>query len=261
MLRTPALTVLVLSLTASASLAQENEADLAKKLSNPVSSLISVPFQSNFDCCVGPERAFKYTLNFQPVVPVSLNKDWNVIIRTILPVIYEGETQKGLGEHGGVGDITQSFFFSPKQPKGFVWGVGPAFLWPIGDSHLAGKQWAAGPTFVVLKQMGPTTVGMLANHLWTYARDRSRDEVNQTFLQPFYSYTYPSSTTISINTESSYDWAHKQWTVPFNAGVSHVYKFGDQRVQMAFQMRYFAVSADGPQWGTRFNVTLLYPEK
>jgi len=65
-------------------------------------------------------------VNFQPVIPVSLDKDWNLISRTIVPLISQRNVLPRSGTQTGVGDITQSFFFSPKAPGpgGIIWGVG-----------------------------------------------------------------------------------------------------------------------------------------
>jgi hypothetical protein len=257
--RSRRLAAALLALCAAPVCAQDNDADLAKKLSNPISNLISVPLQNNFDCCIGPGDAGKDTLNIQPVVPVHLTADWNVIIRTIMPVIWEGRTQPGSGDHFGLGDFTQSFFFSPSKAAGLIWGVGPAFLWPVGSSALGGQKWAAGPTLVVLHQSGHVTFGILANQLWSYAGSVHRDRVDAAFVQPFFAYALPNSTTISINTETSYDWTHHVWTVPINAGVSHIYKLGSQRVQLYFGGRLFARSPDGPQAGVRITGTFLFP--
>ena len=247
-------------------MAQDSDADLAKKLANPISSLVSLPFQFNYDCCIGPEDASKYTLNIQPVVPISLNQDWTMIVRTIVPVVYLEAPAAGLDNAFGLSDTLQSFFFSPSRPvNGITWGIGPAFLWPTGTGpEIATGKWGAGPTGVILKQQGGWTYGLLANHVWSYA-DASgpdRPEVSQTFLQPFVSHTFPDTTTISINTESTYDWETDQWTVPINAGVSHVYKFGEQRVSLGIYGRVYAVSPDGgPDWGARTVATFLFPKK
>jgi hypothetical protein len=250
-----------LALAAGPAPAQDQGADqgLAQKLANPVSDLISVPLQSNFDCCIGPNNASRYTLNVQPVVPIPLSPDLSLIVRTIVPVIDQGDMAPATDERLGFGDITQSFFFSPKPHDGFIWGVGPAFLWPIGTAGFGSGQWAAGPTFVVLEQKGPITYGLLANQLWSYAGRSNHSRVSNLFLQPFFQYTWPDTTAFSANTESSYDWVHRQWTVPFDVGLSHIFKFGPQRVQLGLLGRMFATSPEGPQAGVRFNVTFLFP--
>jgi hypothetical protein len=238
-------------------------AELAKKLSNPVASLISVPFQFNYDDGFGPKEASKVTLNIQPVVPLSLNEDWNLIIRTIVPVAYQDSIADGVDSKFGFGDITQSFFFSPKEPTpdGWIWAVGPGFLWPTGTDNLGAEEWGAGPTALALRQQNGWTYGMLFNHIWSYASAGGNNEVNATFLQPFLSYTWPTATTLGINTESTYDWTNEQWTVPINVFASQVVKIGKLPVQFTFGPRYYAESPDGgPEWGVRFVTTFLFPK-
>jgi len=242
--------------------AQESNEELAKKLNNPVAGLISVPFQFNYDEGFGPDDGARYTLNIQPVMPVHITPDWNLIIRTILPVIYQERTSPTTGAAQGLGDTTQSFFFSPSSPKnGVTWGIGPAFLWPTGESELGSKKWGAGPTAIVLKQQGGFTYGVLANHIWSYAGADDRGEVNSTFIQPFLTHTWPTATTLGVNTESTYDWANEQWTVPINLFASQVVKFGKLPVQLSGGPRYYAASPDGgPEWGARFVMTFLFPK-
>lgn len=240
--------------------AQESEADLAKKLANPVAELISLPLQFNYDCCYGPEDGERMTLNIQPVVPVKLNDDWNVIIRTILPVISQSETVAGSGNSLGLGDTTQTFFFSPRDSKGVTWGIGPAIYYPTGTGGFSAQKWAAGPSALVLKQQGGLTYGVLTNHLWSFAGNDRSEEISSTLIQPFFNYTFPNTTGILINMESTYAWTHEQWTVPMNAGVTHMFKLGNQRVQGGVMGRYYFDSpSGGPDWGLRFVLTFLIP--
>jgi hypothetical protein len=236
---------------------------LAKKLSNPVASLISVPFQFNYDEGFGPKDAYKLTLNVQPVIPITLNEDWNLIVRTIVPIIYQDSIADGIDSKFGMGDIVQSFFFSPKEPTsgGWIWAVGPVFLWPTAtDDSLGARQWGVGPTALLLKQENGFTYGALANHIWSYASAGGDNEVNATFIQPFIAYTWPTATTVTVNTESTYDWNSSQWTVPLNLSISQIVKFGKQPVQFAVGPRYYAESFDGgPEWGARVTMTLLFP--
>jgi hypothetical protein len=242
--------------------ADEETAELAKKLQNPIASLISVPIQNNWDFGIGPEDAMRYTANVQPVIPFSLTEDWNLITRTILPVIHAESPVAGGRDASGLGDVLQSFFLSPVRPVGgWIVGGGPALLYPSATDELLGSEkWAAGPTAVVLQQRHGWTYGMLANHLWSYAGTSHRQNVSATFLQPFLSYTTKTVTTFAINTEASYDWSNDQGTVPLNAMVSQLLKAGRLPLQLQIGGRYYAEKPDGgPDWGLRFAVTLLLP--
>ena len=238
--------------------------DLAKQLSNPVASLISVPFQQNVDFGMGADGdGFKATLNLQPVVPISVGEDWNLILRTIVPIAWQDGVTAPDESQFGLGDTLQSFFFAPKAPTGggIIWGAGPAFLYRTAtDGALGGGKWGAGPTIVVLRQAGKNTVGLLANHIWSVAGDDSRADVSATFLQPFFSHTTARATTFSLNTESSYDWLGEQWVVPVNATVTQLLKLGDQPVSIGGGIKYYAEKpAGGPDWGVRLVLTLLFP--
>jgi hypothetical protein len=237
--------------------------ELAKKLSNPIADLISVPFQSNFDFGGGADDdGFRYTLNIQPVIPISLTSDWNVISRTILPVIYQDEISGPGNDEFGLGDTTQSLFFSPVTGPGeLIWGVGPVFLLPTAtDDALGREKWGAGPTGVALVQRGRWTIGMLANHIWSLAGDDDRTDVNATFLQPFVAHTWSRGFTLTLNTESTYDWEAEQWTVPLNLIGTQVLRVGSQPISLQLGGRYYAEKpSGGPDWGIRAAVTLMFP--
>lgn len=238
---------------------------LAKQLSNPVAALISVPLQLNYDEGYGAGGdGERFTLNIQPVAPFSISKDWNVISRTILPVIHQDDVI-GDESQSGIGDVTQSLFFSPKLPtaSGWIWGVGPAFLLPTAsENELGTEQWGIGPTAVVLKQTAAGwTYGALVNHIVSVAGDDDRADVNSTFLQPFLSKAFPGGRTATINFESTYDWEGEAWNAPLNLTYSKVMKIGSQMLSFAGGARYyFETPAGGPDWGLRFVVTLLYPK-
>jgi hypothetical protein len=243
---------------------QANAAELAKKLQNPIADLISVPIQNNWDFGIGLTDAMRYTANIQPVIPVSLTRYWNLIIRTIVPVIYAESPIPDGDSTAGLGDITQSFFFSPKAPTrgGWIWGVGPVFLYPTAtDDVLGAGKFGLGPTAVMLKQQHGWTYGMLANHIWSVTGESHRDDVNATFMQPFVTYTTKTFTTFGFNTETTYDWEHHQGTVPLNWFVQQLLKFGKQPIAFQLGARYYAEKpVGGPDWGLRFVTTLLFPK-
>lgn len=251
----------------------DNTAELAKKLQNPIASLISVPIQNNFDWGAGPNGdGFQYKANIQPVIPFGLSEDWNLITRTILPVVYQEnivpEVHNGKVDYGasqsGLSDLTESLWLSPKDLyHGWTWGVGPVLQFPTATDDVLGQEkWGAGPTAVFLKQEHGWTYGALVNHVWSFAGESGRQDVNRTFLQPFLSYTFKTHTTATIQTETTYDWVNDQWAVPLHALVSQVVKIGGAPVQFQFGGRYYAERPiHGPDWGLRFTVTFLFPKK
>lgn len=268
--------VLTLVLTTGAGLAAEEIAtdetqrqQMAQKLSNPIASLVSFPVQINFDGDIGAADGERIVTNVQPVIPISLNEDWNVISRTILPIVSQDDvtvSASGVssGNQSGIGDITQSVFFSPKRPtdRGLIWGAGPVILLPsASDTLLGADKWGLGPTAVALQQTGPWTRGVLVNHVWTVGGDDDRRDVETSFIQPFLSYTTKSATTYSLNTESTYDWEGESWSVPIHAGISQLFKIGGQMVQIGGHVRYWADGPDsGPEgWGARVVITMLFP--
>jgi hypothetical protein len=238
------------------------QAELAKKLNNPISDLISAPIQNNWDFGIGSANAMRYTANIQPVIPISISKDWNLILRTIMPVIYAESPVPGGDNHSGLGDTTQSFFLSPKAPVGgWILGAGPVLYYPTAtDSALGAGKWGAGPTLVALRQEHGFTYGLLANQIWSYAGWGDQN-VNASYLQPFVAFTTKTYSTFAINTESTYNWEGKEWTVPLNFQIAQLLKIGGKPVQFQIGYRYYAERpAGGPDWGLRFTVTFLFPK-
>lgn len=242
-----------------------DEEQLAKLLSNPIANLISFPIQADFDENIGSaDEGSGWRINIQPVIPFTLNKKWNLISRTILPVLdQEDIPMQGMGE-SGIGDIVQSFFFSPQEPtsNGFIWGVGPVFLLPsASDDALGGEKWGVGPTGVILKQDGPWTYGGLANHIESVAGDDKRDDISLTLLQPFLTYRTKTNTTFVLENQSTYDWENEEWAVPINFSVQQIIKLGKLPLQIGVGVRYWVVSTDhgADGWGARLQVTFLFP--
>ena len=260
------LLILFVALIGNLGFAQETEEAsaeaLAKKLANPVAALISLPFQSNFDFGVGPLDGFKYTMNIQPVLPISISENWNMISRTIIPIISQSDvTAKGTSETG-LGDIAQSIFFSPKQVKnGLVWGVGPVLLLPTAtDNVLGANKWGVGPNVLVLKLKGQWTYGALANHIWSYAGNGPND-INATFFQPFITYANKSGASITIASENTQSWNNDIFGGFAGVYYSKVMKFGKQMMQLGGGPKlFYGNNPFNPDWGIRANIIFLFPK-
>jgi len=245
--------------------ATNSAAEIAKKLQNPVASMISVPIQNNWDFGIGEANAMSYTAVIEPVIPIHLSENWNLISRTIVPVIYAESPVKGGQDHSGLGDIVEQTFFTPVKPVGgWILGLGPLLSLPTAtDSTLGSGQWGAGPSALVLKQEKGFTYGGLVTHTWSFA-GWGDDYVSATFMEPFVSFTTKRHTTFTLNTETTYNWNDNpagQWTVPLNLEVAQLVKIGKTPVQFQIGGRYYAEKPDGgPDWGLRFTMTLVFPE-
>ncbi len=243
---------------------QESQADaLAKQLQNPVANLISVPFQGNFDFGIGPENGSRMTLNIQPVIPISISDNWNLIGRVILPVISQQDVYGNSGNQFGLSDAVVSSFFSPKEPTsgGLIWGAGPVFLVPTATDDLLGtEKFGMGPTVVVLKQAGQFTIGALANHIWSVAGSDDRADVNNTFLQPFIARNFKGGYSLTINTELTQNWDAKGTSGSLHLVGAKVFSIGKQLTQFAIGPRIPYGNANTADWGFRAMIVLLFPK-
>ncbi|MDI3322365.1 hypothetical protein [Pinibacter soli] len=237
---------------------------IADKLANPVASLISVPLQSNVDYGIGPYKGSKYTLNVQPVIPIKLNSKLNLITRYIIPIVDQHNVSGPDKNEFGLSDATISGFFSPSNAKnGFIWGAGPAFLVPTGtNDFLSGKKWGAGPTALVLKQSPGLTFGFLVNQIWSFAGASDRSDVNQMFIQPFFTHNWKSGAGLGINAEITANWHAKTTTAFINPILTGVTKFGKQIVSLGVGPRIpVAAPTDfKTDFGLRGVITFVFPE-
>jgi hypothetical protein len=235
---------------------------LADKLQNPIANLVSVPIQNRWDFNIGTADAMRYTANIQPVIPLELSQDWNLITRTIVPIIYAESPTVGGSDKSGLGDIQQSFFFAPREKvNGWILGAGPVFSWPTAtDNMLGSDKFGAGPSVIAFHQAKGVTYGVLANHIWSYAG--SGDEnVSATYLAPVIAYRTKTLTAFSLRMESTYDWQGEQWTTSVGPGVGQLIRIGKQPVNLILGGKYYAAApGGGPERGMSFQVTFPFPK-
>jgi hypothetical protein len=245
--------------------AQEDQEKLRKAALNPVASLISVPIQENWSFGIGPNDRVQNVLNIQPVIPVSLAKDWNLIVRWITPVIFQpisSTTDQGVY---GLGDMNPSFFVSPKQSK-VIWGVGPTFVLPTATNsqYLGQAKFSMGPTAVFLVQPGKWTFGALVNNVWSVAGPSDRADVNQMVLQYFINYNLNKGYYLTWQPTMTANWEVEgdgRWNVPLGGGIGRIMKIGAQPVNVGMQVYGNAVHPPGASpWSFRAQFVMLFPK-
>ena len=257
--------LLAATLIAPPAFAQENAEALAKKLSNPVAALISVPLQLNYDQDIGPaDDGERFALNIQPVIPFKLNEEWNLITRWILPVIYQPPLFEGDRADFGLGNFNPSFFLTTNLSSNVMFGAGPTFFLPTAtDRSLGSNVWGAGPTAAIVWTPGKWVVGALVNNIWSFEGDARDPRVNQFLLQYFINYNLAHGWYLSSSPIVTADWTLElghQWTLPFGGGVGRVFKIGAQPVNMSLSAYDNVLTIeDGPDWQLRFQVQLLFP--
>jgi hypothetical protein len=249
---------------ASAELSPE---ELAKLAQNPVGNLISVPFQNNTNFNFGPEEKTQNILNIQPVIPVSINEDWNVITRTILPVISQPELAPNVSSQQGIGDTTFTAFVSPANPGNWIWGAGPVLQLPThNNSELGNGNWGAGPSVVLLhlEKGSPWVYGALANNVWALSKDRQGGKYNNGLIQPFINYNFKGGLYLTSAPIITADWkasSSDRWTVPIGGGVGKIFHFGKLPVNSQISAYYNVEKPEfGADWQLRAQVQLMFPK-
>ena len=240
-------------------------ADLAKASQNPISSLVSVPFEFNNNFNTGPEDAYFQQLLIKPVVPVKLNENWSLINRAIVPVLYQEGLVSGQEDKWGLGDFTYQGFLTPAKPGKIIWGVGPSVVAPLGtNDRFSSDKWSLGPNAVVLTMPGHWVIGALVSQVWDVAGDSDAADVSSFTSQPFANYNIKkgwylvSAPVITANWEAD---SSQRWTVPLGGGVGRVFKIGKQHINARVAGYYNVVKPDfGSDYDIQASVTFLFPK-
>jgi hypothetical protein len=253
------------SVEPSATAAGENPMlELAKASQNPVADMNSIPFQFNWYTGGGlGDNTMMQTL-IQPVLPLALSKNWNIVSRTIVPLISapapDGTRAKGLG------DIQEQIFFSNTKKHKVITGFGPVFSFPTSTNEAwSTGQFAVGPTAVALMITKKWVFGAIANNLWRFAGSESTTPINAFFVQPFVNYNFKRGWTVMTAPSITSDWSAEsgqQWTVPLGVGVSKITLVGKQPLSIVLQYYHNVVHPDNAGADqVRIAVAFLFPRK
>jgi len=256
---------LVLS-TIPARAAEGDTQALARAAQNPVAAVISLPLQSNTNFNIGPYERTNEVFNVQPVVPISLTDEWNLIVRVIVPFIYQPNPAFKSGGWSGLGDINPTFFLSPAKASKFVWGVGPSFTLPTSSNEFLGSEkWSVGPAAVGLVITGPWVIGALVNHQWSFAGAKDRERVDATVIQPFINYNFPDGWYLTSSPVLTANWNAPPdtgtWTIPIGGGAGKVFRVAGQAMnaQLAAYYNIEKPTEYSSDWQLRAQLTFLFP--
>ncbi len=247
--------------------AEMSSEELAKLAQNPVGNLVSVPFQNNTNFSFGPLDKTQNVLNIQPVYPIHVNTDWNVITRTILPLLWQPALVPGESSTFGLSDVQFSAFLSPANPGEFIWGVGAIAQLPTHtDDNLGNDRWGLGPTAVILRMSrgSPWVYGALINNVWSVNGSNSSPPINQMLLQPFVNYNFPSGTYLTSAPIITANWQANSgdtWTVPLGGGIGRIFHFGKLPVNSQIAAYYNVETPKfGADWQLRAQVQFMFPK-
>ena len=256
-----------MALAAPVAHAELSAEDLAKISQNPVGNLISVPFQYNSNFNYRPENGTQSVLNIQPVVPFSVNKDWNIITRTILPFISLPSLYTGDDRTNGFGDLQISAFLSPAVPGEWIWGVGTIMQAPShSNAQLGNDNWGLGPTFVVLHiaKGDPWVYGVLANNVWSLGSSSDAPSYNNGLIQPFLNYNFPTGFYLTSGPQITVNWkadSGQQWTIPLGGGIGKIVHFGKLPVNLSLAAYYNVVKPDfAANWQLQAQIKFMFPK-
>jgi len=241
---------------------EQGTGDLARAVQNPIASLISVPFQNNTSFDWGPQEKTFNLLNIQPIWPFQMNDDWNLITRTIVPVVSQPGVVSGQDRETGLGDITFTAFLSPRDSGKLIWGAGPVVLLPTAsDDRLGSDQWGLGPSVVALMMPGSWVIGSLFSNVWSVGGSGD-DDVNLFTWQYFVNYNMKggwyltTSPIITANWEASSD----KWTIPVGGGFGRVFRIGNQPINAQAQVFYNVEKPGTGDWQLRTQLQFMFPK-
>jgi hypothetical protein len=248
--------------SARAQTAQMSAADIAKLTQNPLADASALPISNDTNFAQGPYRQPGNVLQFQPVIPFSLNSDWNLVTRTTIPVMQQVRFSDTEGPRFGLGDIVPIFALSPAHTQSLIWGLGPSFTLPTATSRTLGtRKWSAGPTAIALIMPDPWVFGLLVTQMWSFAGAQDAQRVNRLATQYFVNYNLSDGWYLTSSPIITTDWTAQggKWTIPFGGGLGRVFEIGSQPMSASLGAYYNAIRPnDGSTWQLSFSLSFVF---
>lgn len=242
----------------------DNDTELAKKSQNPTEKMVQVPFNNNFNFGYGDHGNTQYVLDIEPVIPFTLNENWNLILRTIVPVMRQPSLLPARGYLNGIGDINPTFYLVPANPGKVIFAIGPTIVFPTATRQALGQgKYSIGPSFVIVTMPGNWVVGFMMFNYWSIGGQSNRPNANSFETQYFINYNMPDGWYVTSQPIITADWtatSTDRWLVPIGGGFGRVFQVGKQAVNISIQAYTNVVTASyGPNWQAQLNLTLLFP--
>jgi hypothetical protein len=246
---------------------EESASELNRKLTNPVSDIWSIANQfNNFELNNG---RWSNNWNFQPVMPVSLTKDWNLITRPVMPfynIVPHEIAPDEFNRAAGLGDLTLLELLSPANSGNWVLGAGPTAIFPTATSHFTGQgKWQLGPSVVVGYLTKQYFIGVFPQQWWSIGGEHGRPDTNQMNLQPIATLFFGEGWSIGYSGNILADWtapSEDVWTVPIGIGLGKVVKFGRLPVKIQLAVQYMPIHPriSGQEWNVQVQITPVIPK-
>jgi len=244
--------------------------EVNKKMTNPTSNLWYLNFQqNNYRLDMGEDQGDRWNsnLNFQPVMPVALTEDYNLVTRPVIPLFISqphpnSENPTEVDRTTGLGDITLMFNIAARPHLSGNWllGLGPTFIFPAASTDATGQgKWQVGPSGIVGYLSKNWILAAFVQQWWSFAGDDSRASTNWMNLQPIATYFLHDGWSIGYSGNILANWevnGDNRWTVPIGLGVSKVVKFGKLPVKITLAGQYMPIHPD--ELGQKWNIQLTF---
>jgi hypothetical protein len=242
------------------------EKDLAKASQNPIADMISVPVRNttNFGASATHNKIQNIT-TFTALVPIKLTPKWNIITRTVIPILYQPALAPGGSREFGVSDINLTAWVARSESRTLLWGLGPTLFLPTAmETTLGTGKWSAGPSVAMVWQPKDWVIGFLAYNVWSFAGYKDRASINQFLLQTMVNYILPKGWYLTTAPFLAANWkqpSSDRWMVPAGGGFGKIVRTRHLTLDLQTQAFYYVQRPNSEsKWSLLFQMKFLFPK-